>query len=129
MNDVYDRKTDTSRSSYDRMLEMFLQLPDTKTTRPATHMTVMPIVGDVRTFVVRSSRSAEYGFALFLEIAGPDGLTRIALPNKVVEAIYRQHDALVDRSTPASRARKAASTKRRKEREAKAARKAGRTRQ
>lgn len=126
MNDAYDRKTDTSRTSYDRMLEMFLQLPDTKTTRPATHMTVMPIVGDVRTFVVRSSKSAEYGFALFLEIAGPDGLTRIALPNKVVEAIYRQHDALVDRSTPASRAKRAAAAKRRKEREAKAAKKAAR---
>lgn len=125
-NDPYDRKADTNRQGYDRMLEMFLHLPDTKVVKPTTHMVVMPIVGDVRTFVVRTGRSKEYGFAIFLEIAGPDGLVRIALPDKAAQAIYRQREALVDRSTPASRAKKAATAKRNRERAAKAARRAAR---
>lgn len=125
-NDAYHRTQDIARSAYDRTLEMFLHEPDTKVSKPATQQVVMPFVGDVRTFVVRTGRSKEYGFALFVEITGPDGNTRIVLPDKACQAIYRQRESLVDRSTPASRARKAATAQRKREKAQKAARKARR---
>lgn len=126
-NDAYSRQQDTSRQAYDRMLDMFTSAPESKVTKPSTYMTIMPFVGDVRTFVVRTGRSKEYGFAIFVEIAGPDGLVRIALPDKAAQAIYRQRENLTDRSTPASRARKTATAKRKREREAKAAKRAKRS--
>lgn len=125
-NDAYGRSADTTRQAYDRTLEMFLHEPETKVVRPTTIQTVMPFVGDVRSFVVRTGRSKEYGFAVFIEITGPDGLVRVVLPDKAAQAIYRQREALVDRSTPASRARKAATAERAKAKAKKAARRAAR---
>ena len=52
------------------------------------------------------------------------GLTRLVLPDKVAQAIYRQRAALTDRSTPESRRRKAAARERARKREEKAARSA-----
>ncbi len=125
-NDAYDRRADTNRSSYDRTLEMVDGMPNAKLTRPSTTQSIMPIVGDVRTFVVRTSRSSDYGFIVFVEMTGPEGHIRIALPDRVAQSIYRQREALVDRSTPASRARDAARRERTKAKAAKDARKAKR---
>ena len=108
------------RQSYDVLLDMLLHMPDSKTTKPTTKMTVMPLVGDVRTHVIRTNRSKEYGFVIFVEIADAEGLKRIALPDSVAQAIYRQRQSLTDRSTPESRARAAKQRlreKQRKERE------------
>ena len=113
-----------ARHSYDRLMEFMIHAPDSKVTRPTTIMTVLPIVGDVKTVVVRTARNKEHGFTIFLEIADASGLTRIAIPNKAAEAVYRQRQSLTDRSTPESRAKATRQRQREKQRKERAARKA-----
>jgi len=110
---------------FDRVLGTLDGLPDVRATKATTIMQVVPIVNSVTTAVVQTLRSEEDGFLIFLQVTdGSGGLTRLVLPDKVARAIYRQRDALVDRSTPESRARARAKRDRERARAEKAARSA-----
>jgi hypothetical protein len=118
-----DDRPQTDR--FDRVLGTLHGLPDVRATKATTIMQVVPIVNSVTTAVVQTLRSDEDGFLIFLQVSdGSGGLTRLMLPDKVARAIYRQRDALVDRSTPESRARAKAKRDRERSRAEKAARQA-----
>ena len=96
-------------------------LPDARVTRPSTILEENAVTGLARTWIVRTARQPKEGFGVFLQVAGKEEFVQLVLPHQVAQAIYRQRDALMDRSTPESRARKRAASeaaKRRKEREA-----------
>lgn len=107
-------------TKFDRVLGMLHDLPDVKQTRPSTVTAVMPILGDVQTYVVQTYRQGP-DYIGFLQMVDAEGRERIVIPAKVMRAIYRQRDSLMDRSTPESRARdrkRRDRERRRKEREA-----------
>lgn len=118
---TFDRRL---ASTFDRVLGTLDGLPEVTSTRPATVQTVLPFVGNVTTYVLRTFKSREAGFTLFLELVDAEGRARIVLPDKAVQAIYRQRQSLTDRSTPASRAAKAKARERAKAKAAREARKA-----
>ena len=74
-------------------------------TKPSTIKNVQIITGKTETFVVETARHGELGDTIFIECMDEDGVTRLALPPKVAEAIARQRDSLTTRSR--SRAAKA----------------------
>lgn len=108
---------------FDRIIGDLSGLPDVKMTRPSTQIDSLPLVGTTVTYVVQTAR-LEKGYAIFVQVVDADGRTRFVIPPKVAAAIYRQRQALADRSTPASRARKTASKARAKAKADKAKRKA-----
>lgn len=113
--------TPQAPAKFDRVLGMLHDLPDVKQTRPSTVTAVMPILGDVQTYVVQTYRQGT-AYIGFLQMVDADGRERIVIPSKVMAAIYRQRDSLLDRSTPESRARERKRRERIKRRKDKAAR-------
>ena len=91
---------------FDRIMGTLTDLPDVRQNKPTTVSTMLPIVGAVTTYVIQAYKSKESGYVLFLQVVDAEGRERFVLPHRVVEAICRQRDRLVDRSTPDSRARK-----------------------
>ena len=113
------------KADFDRILSTIVGLPDTKTTKPATILDVYPLLYEKNvTFVVQTHRNKEAGFTVFLQIVDAEGSRRVVVPPKVAAAIYRQRQALTDRSTPESRKRRAASAERKRQAAERAARKA-----
>jgi hypothetical protein len=112
------------QAQFDRVLAGIHGLPGFRQTKPTTIIDTVPIVGIVTTYVVQSFRTADRGHTIFLQVLAEGRFHRLILPSKVAQALYRQRDALADRSTPQSRARATAKRKREAERKAKAARKA-----
>lgn len=111
-------------NDFDRLLSAMTGLPDTKLTRPTTILEAHPMLHERNaTFVVQTHRSRDGGFTVFLTVVDADGHRRIVVPPKVAAAIYRQREALVDRSTPESRKRRAAAAARAKAKADKEARK------
>jgi hypothetical protein len=108
-------------SKFDRVIGMLHDLPDVKETRPSTVIGVMPILGDVQTYVVQTYRQGGDYFG-FLQMVDAEGRERVIIPAKVMAAIYRQRDSLMDRSTPASRARDRARRERERKRKDRARR-------
>jgi hypothetical protein len=97
-------ETTKPASKFDRVIGMLHDLPDVKETRPSTVIGVMPILGDVQTYVVQTYRQGADYFG-FLQMVDAEGRERVIIPAKVMAAIYRQRESLQDRSTPESRAR------------------------
>jgi hypothetical protein len=118
---TFDRRL---AGTFDRVLGTLDGLPDVTSTKPSTVQTVLPFIGNVTTYVVRTFRSREAGFTGFIELVDVEGRARIVLPDKVMQALYRQRQSLTDRSTPESRARKAASKAKAKAKAERAKRKA-----
>lgn len=118
--------TDGERSQdrFDRVLGTLHGLPGVRVTRPATVMQVVPILNTATTAVVQTMRTEDDGWLLFLQVVRGDETIRLVLPDKVVQAIYRQRTSLVDRSTPESRARAARRRERERAREDREARRA-----
>lgn len=83
------------RDSYDRILGSLEGIPGVRKARASTVTTVLPMLGNSQTHVVQTYHSTEEGFYVFVQIVDADGRARIALPPKVVQALYRQHDALI----------------------------------
>lgn len=66
-------------------------------------------IGGVRQFTVETFRIPELGDAVFVTIAGPEGLQRVHIPAPVSNIIARHRDALTTKSRRAAgRARAAA---------------------
>lgn len=66
-------------------------------TRPSTIKNVQNITGESETFVIETCRHAENGDFIFVEMVDRDGVTRIALPPKVADAIASQRESLTSR--------------------------------
>lgn len=111
---------------FDRLHGTYTDLPNIRWTKPSTVQEALPFVGNVSTHVVQTLRTEDGGFMVFIQIVDADGRARLVLPSKVCQSIYRQHQSLVDRSTPESRKRKAAQRQRARVRAQKEARKAAR---
>ncbi len=116
-------QSDKAKAKFDRVLGMLDGLPDVKQTRPSTVTTILPILGDSQTYVMRTFRQGSE-YIGFLEMVDADGRERIVIPSKVMAAIYRQRTSLTDNSTPASRARERKRKEREKARREREARKA-----
>ena len=112
------------QQKFDHVLGLIDGLPGGSKTRPTTVIATMPLIGNAQTFVVQTFKDAERGFVIFLQMVDSEGRARFVIPNKVALALYRQHAALADRSTPASRARKRRSRERAKRKAAREARRA-----
>jgi hypothetical protein len=82
---------------YDRIYGRVKASNDCLMTKPST-VRVAEFTGRTETFVVQSARTSELGEAsgdyIFVERMDADGVTRIAMPPKVVNAIISQHDSL-----------------------------------
>lgn len=79
-------------------------------TKPSTIKNVQIITGKTETFVIETARHEEIGDTIFIECMDDSGVTRLALPPKVANAIAAQRDSLTARRR--SRAAKAAATAR-----------------
>lgn len=66
-------------------------------TRPSTIKNVQGITGRSETFVVETCRHDELGDYIFVECVDDLGVTRLALPPKVANAIASQRDSLTAR--------------------------------
>jgi hypothetical protein len=119
-----DQDTDYESARFDRVLGTLTGLPGHKVTRPATIMQTVPIINATTTAVVQTMRTDEDGMLIFLQVVHGYETTRLVLPDKVAQAIYRQRDALMDRSTPESRRRAKVKRDREKARAERAARSA-----
>lgn len=86
------------RDTFDRILGTLHGLPDVDNTRPAAISDVLPIIGRSQTYVIRTYRTREGRFAIFLELVDAEGRSRIVVPDKVAAAIYRQRELLVKRA-------------------------------
>ena len=56
-------------------------------TKPSTVKNVQIITGKAETFVVETARHDEFGDTIFVECMDENGVTRLALPPKVAEAV------------------------------------------
>ncbi|HEV8670984.1 MAG TPA: hypothetical protein VGS01_09655 [Candidatus Limnocylindria bacterium] len=84
--------TDTP-DTFDRVIGSLHGLPDVRNTRPSTVTTVLPILGNVQTFVVQTYRD-ERGDTIALQMVDAGGRARIIIPPAVADAIARQRDSL-----------------------------------
>ena len=114
------------QQKFDHVLGLIDGLPGGSKTRPTTVIATMPLIGNAQTFVIQTFKDAERGFVIFLQMVDSEGRARFVIPNKVALALYRQHDALADRSTPASRARKRKRAERARAKKQREARKSAR---
>jgi hypothetical protein len=74
-------------------------------TKPSTVKNTQIITGKSETFVVETARHEELGDTIFIECMDESGVTRLALPPRVANAIAAQRDSLTTRRR--SRAAKA----------------------
>jgi len=95
---------DPQQATFDRILGGLAHDPGVKRARPTTVITTLPIVGTTTTYVVQTHRTEEGEYIVFLQVVDAEGRERFVIPNRVAQALYRQRQALTDRSTPASRA-------------------------
>lgn len=63
-------------------------------TRPSTVKNVTDITGKAETFVIETARLEDSGDYIFIECMDENGVTRLALPPKVANAIAGQRDSL-----------------------------------
>lgn len=69
-------------------------------------------IGGVRQYIVQTFRVPDVGDTTFVTITGPEGLTRVHLPPKVMTAIASQRESLTGQSrSRAAKARAAADKK------------------
>lgn len=83
------------RDAFDRLLGAIDGLPDVVKSKPSTITTVLPIIGNVQTYVVQTYRDKDEGSYIAVQMVDAEGRARIVLPPKVAAAIYRQREALV----------------------------------
>ncbi|HEV8228968.1 MAG TPA: hypothetical protein VGQ86_03340 [Candidatus Limnocylindria bacterium] len=94
MSEAQQQTPDT----FDRIIGTIDGLPDVDNTRPAAISAVLPIIGRAQTYVVRTYRTREGRFTIFLELVDAEGRARIVVPDKVAAAIYRQREQLIKRA-------------------------------
>jgi hypothetical protein len=91
--------TDTTpQDPFDRILGDLTGLPNYLMSRPSTVATVLPILGNAQTYVVRTLRTDRATYIGFVEMIEAGRHIRIAIPAAAMAAIYRQRDSLVTQS-------------------------------
>ena len=85
---------ETPRDVFDKVIGLIDGTPGTRKTRPTTLVSVEAILGDSQTYVVQSYKT-EDGFFGFVQMIDRRSGARFVLPPKVMNAIYRQREALV----------------------------------
>lgn len=80
--------------SYDRMMAGLDGVPGVAQVKPATVRLIVPMLGNVETFIVQTFRHSEEGDTVFIEHTGPEGYERYYLPPAVVKVLMRQRDSL-----------------------------------
>ena len=65
--------------------------------KPSTVKNVQIVTGKSETFVVETARHEELGDTIFIECMDDAGVTRLALPPRVANAIASQRDSLTAR--------------------------------
>lgn len=91
--------SDQMPDAYDRLLGNLDGLPDVVHTKPSTVRVVPSLgIGGSQTYIVQTYRQREQGDTIFLEVAGREGCTRLAIPSQVADVIARQRDALTAKS-------------------------------
>jgi len=80
---------------YDRLYGGLLDV--SLSTKLTTIKNTEVLTGRTRTFVVQTLRNPEMGDYIFVECLDETGLTRLALPPKVADAIASQREALTKR--------------------------------
>jgi len=83
--------------AFDRIRAGMDGRPDVTRTRISTVRNVDPLVGNVRTFLIESTRVKDEGDTIFLEVASKDGNVRIVIPAKVANVIARQRESLANK--------------------------------
>ena len=92
----YNRSMDNATiNKYDRMYGGLLDV--SLPTKPSTIKNVQRITGQTETFVIQTLRHEEFGDYIFIECMDESGVTRLALPPKVANAIAAQRDSLTKR--------------------------------
>lgn len=91
---------DTPRDVFDKLIGLIDGTPGTRKARPTTVTSIQPILGDSQTYVVQTYKT-EDGFFGFVQMVDRAGGARFVLPPKVMNAIYRQREALVKASRSA----------------------------
>jgi len=115
--------------AFDRFHARVAGLPGERHTRPSTIVDTHPLTGETSTHVVQTYRQEpDGGFTLLVQRLDGAVAMRVVIPHKVCQAIYRQHAALVDRSTPESRRAAKEKRERLRKRQERADRKAARAR-
>jgi hypothetical protein len=66
-------------------------------TKPSTIKSVTTLTGRTETFVIQSCRHEDVGDYIFVECMDESGVTRLALPPKVANAIAAQRESLTKR--------------------------------
>jgi hypothetical protein len=97
--------------NFDRVIGGLHGLPEHEFSRPSTVTSVLPMVGRSQTYVVQTCRMPGGGYVGFLQMVDAEGRARIAIPEKVMAALYRQREQLVKRARRETGKRVAAKTK------------------
>ena len=83
-----------SVDTFDRLAAQIDGLPGVDKSRPTTVTSVAPLLGVTQTYVVQTYKTEE-GFLAFLQMVSAEGSIRVAIPPRVMAALYRQRDSLV----------------------------------
>ena len=83
-------------SNFDRMREQIWGAPGFDHKRATVDWPGSAFI-PMGSWIIETLRSDE-GNVVFIQYIGADGATRLVLPNKVTDAIYRQRDGLISRS-------------------------------
>lgn len=101
---------DNQISKYDRLRGSMAEVA--MFTKPSTIKSVQNITGQAETFVIETCRYEEHGGDyVFVECVDSTGVTRLALPPRVANAIASQRDALTRRRRSQAGKRNAADRK------------------
>jgi hypothetical protein len=79
---------------FDRILGALTGVPNHRLSRASTVTTILPILGNAQTYVVRTMRTDRGEYIGFVEMIDAQGKIRIAIPAKAMAAIYRQRESL-----------------------------------
>lgn len=91
---------------FDRLMGALASLPDVAQSKPATVVETTPLIGATQTFIVQTMRQVERDVnskgeettrsrdTVFFQCGDDSGLIRMAIPQKVIDAIIRQREAL-----------------------------------
>jgi hypothetical protein len=87
---------------FDRLHGALVSLPDVASSKPATVVTAIPLIGATQTFVVQTYRQVERDGddaakskdTVFLQCMDSDGRVRLVIPQQVVDALIRQRESL-----------------------------------
>jgi hypothetical protein len=80
---------------FDRIIGSYEGLPDHIRSKPSTVTTVLPMVGNSQSYIVRTVRTDKGEFVGFVEMIESGRHVRMVIPAKAMAAIYRQRESLI----------------------------------